>query len=301
MSFIVHDPGLYSLIVDAGRPRTRSLGVSLGGAADRAAFQLGNAILGNESHAPALELTLTGPTLEATDDVGAVIFGAPFAIHRNGEKIIAGHPFQLRRGDRLRIGGTSEGARGYLCVTGGFRSPLILQSRSALEPIQRDAILQCEPGIAPTRYLPFVMSNEMIPRRVISILPGPQAEWFADGVLNNQKFQVTPASNRMGVRLQSEPLQREPRELISEPVAPGTIQVTNDGQCIILGVDGQTIGGYPKIAQVIRADLDAIAQLRPRDEVVFEYVSMAEAEALGERYSRTLREWLFRLSVAEWR
>ena len=81
----------------------------------------------------------------------------------------------------------------------------------------------------------------------------------------------------MGLRLSGPPLRLPARELVSEPVCPGTVQVTKDGRCIVLGVDGQTIGGYPKIAQVIRADLDRLGQIRPGDMVFFEQIDVAEA------------------------
>src|SRR5207245_3761721 len=103
----------------------------------------------------------------------------------------------------------------------------------------------------------------------------------------------------MGLRLEAEPLTVPDRELVSEPVCPGTVQVTRDGQCIILGVDGQTIGGYPKIAQVITADLDKLAQLRPGDSVRFRRVSLEEAEAAYRHKQAELHEWHTRLQTAE--
>ncbi len=83
-------------------------------------------------------------------------------------------------------------------------------------------------------------------------LPGAQADWFPPDRFYGQTFTVAPASNRMGLRLTGEPLPPPGRELTSEPVCPGPVQVTRDGQCIVLGVDGQTIGGYPKIAHARR-------------------------------------------------
>src|SRR5439155_20294422 len=95
--------------------------------------------------------------------------------------------------------------------------------------------------------------------RVLRFLPGQQSNWLVQAAdFHQQIFTATPASDRMGLRLQGFPLRLLERDLVSEPVCPGTVQATKDGQCIILGVDGQTIGGYPKIAQVIRADLDAL-------------------------------------------
>jgi len=102
----------------------------------------------------------------------------------------------------------------------------------------------------------------------------------------------------MGARLVGPPLPVPARELVSEPVCPGTIQVTRDGQCIILGVDGQTIGGYPKIAQVIAADLPRLGQFRPNDEVSFAYVSIEEAELALCEQAGMLRRWAARLAAS---
>ena len=96
---------------------------------------------------------------------------------------------------------------------------------------------------------------------------------------------------------QGEPLPVTGREMVSEPVCPGAVQVTRDGQCIILGVDGQTIGGYPKIAQIISADLDALGQLRPGESVQFRRVRLEEAEELYYHKQNLLRERLVRVRL----
>jgi antagonist of KipI len=101
----------------------------------------------------------------------------------------------------------------------------------------------------------------------------------------------------MGIRLDGPALNLPKRELVSEPVAPGAVQITNDGKPIVLGVDGQTIGGYPKIAHVISADLDLLGQLRPGDEVSFRRVGEKEAEAAGAEARETLRIWLRRIAA----
>jgi antagonist of KipI len=102
----------------------------------------------------------------------------------------------------------------------------------------------------------------------------------------------------MGLRLTGAALTVPKREMISEPVCPGTVQVTSEGGCIVLGVDGQTIGGYPKIAQVIAADLDKLAQLRPGTAIRFRRVEAGEAEALYRARREELHEWLTRLRTA---
>ncbi len=300
MPLTVLDPGLYSLLVDAGRPTTRHLGVPVGGAADRSALALGNGLVGNPPHTLALELTMTGPTLRADQRTAAVVFGAPFfAAVANKSRLEPGTTFTLEPGDVLKVGGTPSGVRGYLCVAGGFTGPTVLGSASALDPIAADVVLACPESRIRARSLPFAslpVADELA--TVLRVVPGPQFDWF----LRVEEFftavyEVLPASNRMGVRLRGPKLERGPGELISEPVAPGAVQITNDGQPIVLGVDGQTIGGYPKIAHVIRADRDRLAQLRPGGTVTFRQVVADEAERAAVERESAIREWLTRLNV----
>ena len=306
---ILRDPGLSSLLVDAGRPRARALGVPLGGAADRAALALGNALVGNAPDALGLEFTLSGPTLEVEHSVAGVVFGAPFAVSINQRRVAAGTTFSLAAGDVLRVGGTPAGARGYLCVAGGFDAPVVLGSRSGLEPLSAGATLVCAPSRCEPRGLGFSSLEEPNPpspfpkreggARVVRVLDGPQRDWFADDRFFAQDYEVTPASNRMGLRLAGDPLARRPGELVSEAVAPGAVQVANDGRPIVLGVDGQTIGGYPKVAHVVRADLDLLAQLRPGEKVRFVRVTADEAQAAARDRAAMLHFWLARLRAAD--
>jgi len=301
MTIRVLDTGVHSLLVDAGRPRSRSLGMPVGGAADRGAWMLANALIGNSTDAVALEVALAGPTLQAETDCTFALFGAAFDVSIDDSPIPVGRVFRLKTGQILRIHGVTEGMRGYLTTPGGFDSPIILNSRSALTPIQRGDVLTTGNGPILRRYLPAKLASPLIDPAILGdrvrILPGPQADLFERGILENKRFRVTSASNRMGLRLSGEALIRVPSELISEPVAPGAVQVTNDGQCIILGIDGQTIGGYPKIAHVIRADLDRLAQLRPETMIEFETVTMEMAEHIERERQQRLREWRTRLSV----
>jgi biotin-dependent carboxylase-like uncharacterized protein len=297
MSLRVRDPGLCSLLVDAGRPHTRHLGLPLGGAADRFAHALGNALAGNEAAAVALEVTLFGPTLESVEPVACVVFGPAFESAVNGTPIRPNTTFTLEPGDVLRVGGTRTGCRGYLCVAGGFDAPAILGSRSALEPVRTGDVLACRPS----RTEPRSPAEDLFPPggNVLRVLDGPQRDWFTDDAFFASEYEVSPASNRMGVRLKGPPLARRAGELVSEAVAPGAVQVTNDGLPVVLGVDGQTIGGYPKVAHVVRADLDALAQLRPGDRVRFVRVTPDSAAEAARARAARLGEWLARFRTAE--
>ena len=296
-------PGLLSLLVDAGRSRSRSLGVPVGGAADRAALAIGNALVGNAPDALALEFALAGPTLLAQHSVAGVVFGAPFTLAIDEKSIPAGTTFSLRVGEMLRIGGTASGVRGYLCVAGGFEAAEVLGSRSSLEPLNTGEWLTCGPSHCEPRGLGFSSLQSSGPPdllgKTIRVLPGPQRDWFPDDRFFSQSYVVSAASNRMGLRLQGEQLARKPGEHVSEAVAPGAVQITNDGLPVVLGVDGQTIGGYPKIAHVIRADLDVLAQLRPGEAVHFRLVLWEEAERAAKERAANLQIWLARIRAAD--
>ena len=322
MSLRVLNPGIHSLLVDAGRPSSRGLGIPVGGPADRWSLALGNALVGNPPFTVALEITLTGPTLAADADVGLCVFGAPFRIDRDGEPVEPGNTFTLRNGQTLHIGGTPMGCRAYLCVPGGFGAPDVLGSRTGLELVKAGEVLECASSSLPGRSLiePIrshklpvcgsasergdignVCGDELLNPQAGSLclraLPGPQADWFDDAFFTHA-YRVSPASNRMGVRFDGPPLAFEKRELVSEPVAPGAVQITNDGRPIVLGVDGQTIGGYPKVAHVLSADLDVLGQLRPGDVVRFKRATEEEAEAAAARRRDLLKKWLRRIAAA---
>jgi antagonist of KipI len=133
------------------------------------------------------------------------------------------------------------------------------------------------------------------PAPTVRVVPGAQAAEFGRAWLE-QEFKVSPQSDRMGLRLGGTALARTGgSELLSSPVAPGTVQVPPDGQPIVLMADAQTIGGYPRLAHVIGVDLPLLAQLRPGDRVRFQPVPLEEAHQLwlAREYSLAmLREGL---------
>jgi antagonist of KipI len=312
MSLRVIAPGTHTLLVDRGRPGSRGLGVPVGGPADATSLMLGNALVGNAPLTPALEITLTGPTLVAEHDVGVGVFGAPFQVFRDGELMSPNGTITLRAGQTLRIGGTPTGCRAYLCVPGGFRAKEVLGSVTGFEAMKDGEVLECDRsallgrtcavdppsgGRQPPLFGAHPRGADAPRSAVLRCVPGPQADWFDDAFFRHT-YLVTPASSRMGIRLEGPPLKLPRRELVSEPVAPGAVQITNEGKPIVLGVDGQTIGGYPKVAHVISADLDALGQLRPGEEVRFHLVTERAAERAAAGRRETLDRRLRRIAVA---
>jgi 5-oxoprolinase (ATP-hydrolysing) subunit C len=289
MAFTVLSPGLHTIPVSRGQTGKRAFGIPVGGPADAMSFTLANLILGNSADAVGLEVNFTGPTLKTDSSGSAVLVGAPFTAELIGKQTIQpGMIFSYEPGDVVKITGSAQGARAYLCVPGGFdishRKPISIHEQLGCLTVKRLGV-----GLS---------NNWLVNNEPIRVLHGPQHDWFLQANrFTDTSYVVEPASDRMGLRLNGQLLERKIGELTSEPVSPGAIQVTNNGQPVVLGVDGQTIGGYPKIAHVISADMDRIGQLRPGDRVSFKFVSMSEAETVLKTRLDEINLWKLRLSL----
>jgi allophanate hydrolase subunit 2 len=124
----------------------------------------------------------------------------------------------------------------------------------------------------------------------VLVTDGPQAHWFA-GELYQAPFTVAEECNRMGIRLKGPAMPSPAGGMLTEGVALGAIQAPPDGQPIVLFVEHQTTGGYPKPANVISADFWRLGQMRPRDEVRFERVTLDRALELLQAQEK----WLYSL------
>ena len=303
MSLRVVAPGLHTLVVAAPRLGVRHLGVPSSGPADRAAWHLANALVGNPPGAPALEVTLLGPTLLADADYDCALVGAPFALAVAGRAVESGGAFRVPAGATVRVGGTPTGARGVLAIRGGLVAPSVLNGQSGLAPLAVGDALEVVRA-APLRgwpRLPTPRVAELLgdPPGELLATPGPERDWFPGPGVFGPRFTVDPQSNRMGVRLAGHPVEKRAGELRSGPVSLGTVQVAHGGGPIVLGVEGQTIGGYPRAAQVVRASFDALGQLRPGDAVAFREVTLEQAEAAYRAREAHLRTWLRRLGLRQ--
>lgn len=277
----VHSPGMLTTIQDLGRYGYGPLGVSAAGAADPVAFRLGNRMVGNPENAAALEMTLLGGTFAFPSGAVVALTGADFDAN-----IPLWRPVCLDAGAVLKIGGSKTGARCYLCVRGGVGAPLFLGSASTHlltglggRRIRRGDKLQIEANATSD---PIEIPRPDYLRKILRVTKGPQ-DFGADAlsVLFSAAYTVTEDSNRMGLRLQGPPIEApHGGQMISEGVSLGAIQIPSGGQPIILFVDQQTTGGYPKIANVITADLPSVGQLRPRDEIRFELIDAQAARHL---------------------
>lgn len=303
MTIRVIKPGLLTTVQDRGRYGYAHLGISPAGAADALSFRIANLLVGNDEGAPALEMTLMGPTLEFQSPATIAICGASCDCKLGGHSIPLNAAVDLSAGSVLQCGNTTDGARAYLAVQGGFSVPLIMDSCSTDlrgrfggfegRRIQSGDILQIrvdEKG--ETGRLHVDRLNELPPIGQIRVTRGAQHDWFSTETYQQflaAQYTVSEQSDRAGLRLKGEPvIPRESKQLLTDGIPLGAIQVPQDGQPILLFVDQQTTGGYPKIANVISADMHRIGQLRPRDSVRFAEVSIVEAIAA----LRAQEQWL---------
>jgi antagonist of KipI len=198
-----------------------------------------------------------------------------------------------------------DGARSYLAVQGGFDVPLVMGSASTVvaahfggfqgRRLQKGDMLRVRQHSAlRSRSLPPGALDALHRPAPLRVTKGAQQDWFAAEAFDKLfacTYVVSEQSDRSGLRLKGERLQpREQSQLLTDGIPLGAIQVPQDGQPIILFVDQQTTGGYPKIANVIAADMCRVGQLRPRDEVRFAEVSIAEAVQALREQEQWLRE-----------
>jgi biotin-dependent carboxylase-like uncharacterized protein len=273
-------PGALTTVQDLGRPGFAHLGIPRSGAADRSSLKLANRLVGNAEGAAALECTLIGPSLTFDGDAVIAITGAEVAARVNGEDVALNSAVNIPAGGLLELATTSTGLRNYIAVRGGLEAESMMGSSSSdllsglgpapLKPGQ--TIETGEPlGEVPAIGVAPVAPPADVP--LLQVVAGPRADWFADdalALLAASSWEVSSDSNRSGVRLIGPELPRlRHDQLHSEGMAHGAIQVPASGQPIILLADHPTTGGYPVIAVVASADLDAAGQLRPGQRLRF--------------------------------
>jgi antagonist of KipI len=297
MSIIeVKAPGLLTTVQDLGRPGFGPRGVSPSGAADPVALRLGNRLVGNSEGAAGLEMTLLGGTFVFPEGAIIALTGADFEAELDGTPVPRWTSAEVKPGQTLRTGATRSGARCYLCVAGGIEEKPFLGSASTHllsglgghqgRALRKGDALKIASANGPfgKRTITANALQHLQPRKVLRVTPGPQRALFPDAaqkIFYAGIYRVAEESNRMGLRLEGAPLPVYERgEMITEGVSLGAVQITPAGLPIILFVEQQTTGGYPKIANVISADFSSLGQLRPRDEIRFEPVDWDTARQL---------------------
>lgn len=302
MNVLVRTPGFLTSVQDLGRTGFRQSGVTLGGALDSHAMRVANALVGNADQAAGLEVTL-GKLQLGFEDIRVVAWcGGSFTVRIGDNDLPAGHLGFVAKGEELMMIAPQTGGRAWLAISGGIDVQPVLGSRStdlrgnfggyqgrALRHGDALPLGRARKRLSQTRKIsqwsaPAIWSATAHPHAMLRFVRGTDWNRFksrAHTSLVTRSFAVTPTSDRMGVRLDGPPLDRmDPRDLVSEAVAPGALQVPPNGEPILLLSDCQTIGGYPKIAHVITVDFPIAAQLWPGDTARFKEVSINEAQRL---------------------
>jgi biotin-dependent carboxylase-like uncharacterized protein len=293
------DPGPQTTVQDAGRFGHLREGIPPSGPMDPFAFLLANRLVGNADGAASLECTFSGPRLRVRAACALALAGADMPIRVNGDIAPGWSTIALRTDDEVRIGAARNGLRAYLAFSGGLDVPLRLGSRATYlrgklggmegRALRKGNQLSLFPAALPGLQR---VREAALPHYAdapsIRVVLGPQDDRFAPAGIATflgSAYTLLPQSDRMGVRLTGNRIEHlRGHDIVSDGIAPGSVQVPGDGQPIVLMVDRQSTGGYTKIATACSFDLGRIAQLRPGQSLRFQAVTVEEAQ-------RLLREW----------
>ncbi|PIC65922.1 KipI antagonist [Sporosarcina sp. P21c] len=306
MSINVLNAGLLTTIQDIGRTGSQKFGVLVSGAMDSYSMRIANLLVGNDEREGVLEITLFGTMLRFEEDTLIAITGGDLQTTIDGIPVANWRPVIIKKGSILKFGFAIEGCRAYLAIAGGIDIPVVMGSKSTylvagiggfkgralqqndhlsfgqLTESNDKVFTRIEQQGTPDWAVPHHPFISLASTQTIRIMEGTEYQHFDEASkqrLVSEPYVVTPQSNRMGLRLEGQALSlTEKLELLSEGVTFGTIQIPPNGKPIILMADRQTAGGYPKIGQVITADLGSLSQVKPNAELTFKLITHAEAE-----------------------
>lgn len=300
MSILIEKSGVLTTIQDAGRNGFRRFGINPNGAMDWQAARLINILLGNSEREAVLEMHFPAPRLAFEKPAIVALGGADFGATLDGKRIENWRLVFVEANRTLSFPDKIFGNRAYLAIKGGFKIERWLDSFSTnlaansggfagRSLIRGDRLNFASRFQNPNSRFSFRISNALIPHyshlptvRVVAGAEFGKLTAFGEQNFLRQNFTISRNSNRMGFRLEGEPLDLLDKiEMVSSAVAVGTIQLLPDGQMIILMADAQTSGGYPRPAHVASVDLPVLAQLGAGDKVNFDLISVEEAEDLA--------------------
>lgn len=310
MAMHIEDPGLFTIVQDLGRWGHQSKGVTVSEPMDVFSLRLGNAMLGNEENAAALEMTMFGPEIVFQKPCCIAVTGADFGLSINGAEAASWQAHQIEAGSRVSLAGmTGDGCRAYLSVSGGIDVPPVMGSRStyvkaglggmqgrSLQPGDVLPLGEPAPGwqassgfTCPGKFRGTAFRDEPL-----YTLDGPQIDAFSpEGIaaFYSETYTVTDEIDRMGYRLDGPEIARvKGADIISDGIVFGSVQVPGSGKPIVMMADRQTTGGYTKIAVVSSWSVARLAQKLPGETVRFARVTEQEATAMLRRFENNLNE-----------
>ena len=308
VAFEVIQPGAFTTVQDLGRYGYQKYGVSISGAMDRFALRVANLLVGNEEGEAAVEATVIGPKLKALGNVRIAITGADLSPEIDGKPVHMWRASQVSEGSTLSFGAPKSGCRSYLAVSGGIDFPVVMGSRSihtrsnlggnGRALAKGDLIKIKESEVRSQESGAYQLTEGLVPAYgrewKVRVVMGPQNDYFTRRGIEtflSSEYEITAQADRMGYRLKGPDIEHKGGpDILTDATPPGSIQVPGDGMPIILLADGQTTGGYSKIATVISVDQDLLAQARPGDKVRFQRVTITEAHRLLEEMEKKIME-----------
>jgi antagonist of KipI len=295
MSIEFLKPGMQTSLQDSGFIGHMQQGISRAGAMDQLAMELANWLVSKPKDSAVLEVTLVGPTIKFSTAMQIAICGASFHCILNGIQIKNNETINIKAGDILEFNKLLNGTRAYLAFTGTIQQKKFLNSHSTNVSVgygnnsgksfKTGDCLRLKPTDAPPiKKLPVSLQLVYSSHVQLRVTEGIDLDCFSEKNVNlfySQTYHVTTDSNRMGLRLKSQPLKFDSiQPITSSGINQGTIQIPANGQPIITSVEGQTIGGYPTIANIIQADLHLLGQLKANDRINFIQVDVIQAQKL---------------------
>ena len=308
--FEILRPGINTTIQDSGRNHMYHEGITVSGAIDQRNYKLSNKLVNNKLNEAVIEFAYQGPILKLKNGkINFCITGdVIFKIIRKNFKTEEGKCYKnyiLEEEDQLDISSTKNTAFGYLSVNGGFQIEKIwnsysINTKANIGPNNgkkysiKDKIFIKIPNLKKINKLELNYAG--LSDNIIRVIRGTNFNYFSTDAQNrffNQEFLVSNLADRMGIRLNGNKLENSVSTNIkSEGLVRGAIQVPADGNPIIMLSDHGTIGGYPKIAVVISADLDLVGQLIPGTTINFKEVSLEEAQNIFKAYTEDTNKYL---------
>ncbi|WP_442591773.1 biotin-dependent carboxyltransferase family protein [Pedobacter sp. AW31-3R] len=319
MQIRILKPGLHTTIQDLGRTQYLSQAVPISGALDPLSARIANLALGNPETTAVLEFSYANASFSCLTDILIAYAGGGAVLMASGEKLPSRRAIFLPAGTVVSLVHNDNGVRTYLSIAGGWDVPQVLGSRSTYLPaafggyegrlLKKDDLLSSSNTCTSAtlrmlhelrgesvRSTSWGISDRFLKpgeKNTLRVFPGREINWFeANSIVSlfAEPFRMDLRSNRMGMALKGPQMKRKVREeLLSTAVCPGTIQVTGNGEMILLMADCQTTGGYPRIAHVAMADLPLCAQLKPHDQICFHLIDLKEAEDLYTEQEEELK------------
>jgi antagonist of KipI len=312
MSIKIIKAGVQTTLQDAGRTGNRSIGIGSGGAMDSFALTTANYLAGNEEDNAVMEINFPAPEIIFQQEALISLTGADFSATINETAVPLWAPLFVKKDTILKFKQPVGGTKLYLAVHGGWQATKWLNSYSthlkvaaggyygrALKKNDTIHFAKNNLSFAENKILPWRISQNELdkmyqPQNNIRCIKSIEYDLLSETSKQNfekNNFTITNQSDRMGYRLNSQPLLlQQPTELISSAVDAGIVQLLPDGNCIVLMADHQTTGGYPRIAAVIKADLPKLAQTKPGQSINFTIVSLQDAEEALIKMQQTFQE-----------